>query len=111
MGLKRNNEEIEDFQTGKSELNLHLKKIGDEANHLKEKLRKELAVTKSKLRFYAGVTGIEWDCGTGLDQDSIDGVFTGETRATPFHFDKKQKTSFEITNALWDMIDEGGLEY
>lgn len=106
--LEKNYNEIDGLRTEKDELNLHVKKIAEEDNHLRERLRKELAVAKAKLRFYSSVTGIEWDAGNGgAGADSVVGVFTGEKRAAPFQFDKKRKTSFEITNALWDLIDEG----
>ena len=101
--LGKNKEKIEHMKTEKEELNLQVKKLGVEANVLQERLRKEMAVAKSKLRIYSSVTGIEWDLdAAGV---TVSGVFTGETRSAPFQFDKKQKSSFDITNALWDMID------
>ena len=104
--LKRNNDKIDGFTAEKNELDLHVKKINEEQNRLKERLRKELAVAKSKVRIYSSVTGIEWD--SEAEKDVVSGVFSGEKRAAPFCFDKKQKTAVEITNALWDLIDEGG---
>lgn len=104
--LKRNNDKIDGFTAEKNELDLHVKKINEEQNRLKDRLRKELAVAKSKVRIYSSLTGIEWD--SEAEKDAVAGVFSGEKRAAPFHFDKKKKTSVEITNALWDLIDEGG---
>ena len=103
--LGRNNEKIGHLNAEKDELDLHVKKLGEEQNRLKERLRKELAVAKSKLRIYADVTGIEWD--SEADKDAVTGVFSGDTKVAPFRLDKKQKTAVEITNALWELIDEG----
>ena len=103
--LGRYNEKIGHLNAEKDELDLHVKKLGEEQNRLKERLRKELAVAKSKLRIYADVTGIEWD--SEVEKDAVAGVFSGDTKVTPFRLDKKQKTAVEITNALWELIDEG----
>jgi len=110
--VMKNKEKIEEMKTEREELNNHAKKLGEEGNLLKEKLRKEMAVAKSKLRIYSTVTGIEWDLeaasgGGGGGGDFIAGVFTGQTKSAPFQFDKKRKSSYEITNALWDLIDDG----
>ena len=103
--LGRNNDSIGELRTEKENLGENVKHIGDEVNGLVDRLRKELAVAKSKLRIYSSVTGIEWDSSV-VDKECIAGVFTGESRAAPFNFDKRRKSSFEITNALWKMIDE-----
>ena len=103
--LRRNNDSIGELRTEKELLGENVKRIGDEVNGLVDRLRKELAVAKSKLRIYSSVTGIEWDF-ESVNEETIAGVFTGESRAAPFDFDKKRKSSFEITNALWKMIDE-----